>query len=277
MNGIPLFNPTIHNARFLGNARHPWVMIDPDGFGDYPNVSAAFNALGACSVFLRDGVYSDPEQSIVFSAANQHVIGQSWNAHVSGGILFHPVHQDGGAAYTNCSVRGIQASTTAGGGSGMIPFYIEYGAQPTNYTIEDCWVSQSDSLGIRFAGNGNQLGRPVVRRCRIQACDTDGIHAGWCLYGNFSQNYFLGNALHGIQMDGNADGAVVVGNTFRSNTHGDIHTYGDNAVINSNMCYHATNAIHLDGTAQNNSVNNNIVNAATTDAGAGNDVNDNVF
>jgi hypothetical protein len=274
---MKLVNPLIEGARLLGNAKHPWVIIDPDGFGEYANVNAAFAALGACSVFLRDGVYSDPDQRVVFTAAYQHVIGQSWNAHVSGGILFHPFNMNGAAAYSQCSVRNLQASTTSGGGGGTMPFYWEYGAQPGNFTIENCWISNSDSHGVRFAGNGNQINRPVIRNCRIQGCDGDGINLGWCLYGEVSNNLLRGCTQHGLQMDGNADGINVVGNVFEGNSHGDIHTYGDNAVINSNMCYHATNAIHLDGTAQNNSVNNNIVNAATTDAGAGNDVNDNVF
>ena len=275
--GEPLYNPDIHNARFVGiDNRQNYTTIRADYLGDYPTVAAAFMA-GVKTVFLRDGLYDKSDQKVVFTAAGQHVIGESWNAHMDGGIVFHPVEMDGAQAFLDCSVSNFQVSTTAGGGSGSTPIFVSYGAQPTGFIVERMYISGSDSHGIRIAGNGNQLGGTIIRNCRIQSIDAEGISIGWSLYSEIVGNYFLGCTGHGINSDGNSDSTIVSHNQFRSNSGGDIHVYGDNGIYSGNICWHATEPIFLDTTANCNALNFNLVNAASTDNGASNVVNDVIF
>lgn len=146
----------------------------------------------------------------------------------------------GTTTYQNCAVRNIQfdgnkANQTSGSGSGVI-IYGASSYKNARHIIENCWVHDSRSDGIRLIGAEDS----VVKNCIVWNCGGTAIG----VFTASQYNSILGNVCfsnnYGVY-DNNGNYITVSGNVFRNNAYGVYLTGAWRYAISGNVFFTQTN------------------------------------
>jgi len=189
-------------------------------FGGIVTLSGA-----GCSLICENGCNLD---GVVMSGDKGLFNGGGWDTHVNGLTSNDAIDITG----DYCTVKDVQAQTSAGGGQSYKPIHVHTSGDWT--LINHCYVPTSDTYGI-FVNDTPQS--VTVSECLVVDTDSSGI------------------------LINNGDGHIVVNNTIGHSTLGPagqaIQFTGTNGIVSGNrVSISVTDGMYLGGTGKNNVVGN---------------------
>lgn len=141
--------------------------IDADTSINWALTNGGANAV----VYLNEDSIFAINDPITFTANGQTLRGGGRGSFIDGDALATGEHAIVLVGFDDCRIVNLSIQTQDGGGKTCYCIYVNDGAD--RFLIEDVWIVDSDSSGIRVAGTDTYDG--TIRGCRILDTDLYGI------------------------------------------------------------------------------------------------------